>query len=171
MNRRGFTIVELLIVIVVIAILATITVVAYNGIQDRARQSKINTDLTTIDKAIRSARINTGKTLYELDNYGWSSYGCDDSDSGTNLTDRTINKVNVCWVQYATFQNTVSDAGGINIRGILDPWGRPYQVDENENENGDGRCTKDVIGVYMYPHVKASSQFQRQIPNYQSRCL
>ncbi|MCC4268022.1 prepilin-type N-terminal cleavage/methylation domain-containing protein [Microbacterium schleiferi] len=36
---RGFTIVELLIVIVVIAILAAITIVAYNGIQDRAKAS------------------------------------------------------------------------------------------------------------------------------------
>ncbi len=33
----GFTIVELLIVIVVIAILAAITIVAYNGIQNRAK--------------------------------------------------------------------------------------------------------------------------------------
>jgi prepilin-type N-terminal cleavage/methylation domain-containing protein len=35
-KARGFTIVELLIVIVVIAILAAITIVAYNGIQSRA---------------------------------------------------------------------------------------------------------------------------------------
>lgn len=36
LSRKGFTIVELLIVIVVIAILAAITLVSYNGIQRRA---------------------------------------------------------------------------------------------------------------------------------------
>lgn len=39
-KQTGFTIVELLIVIVVIAILAAISVVAYNGIQQRARNSQ-----------------------------------------------------------------------------------------------------------------------------------
>ncbi|MFZ1249892.1 MAG: prepilin-type N-terminal cleavage/methylation domain-containing protein [Candidatus Microsaccharimonas sp.] len=38
-NKNGFTIVELLIVVVVIAILAAITIVAYNGIQSRANNS------------------------------------------------------------------------------------------------------------------------------------
>ena len=36
-KRRGFTIVELLIVIVVIGILAAITIIAYNGVQVRAK--------------------------------------------------------------------------------------------------------------------------------------
>lgn len=40
-NKNGFTIVELLIVIVVIGILAAITIVAYNGIQNRAQDTKI----------------------------------------------------------------------------------------------------------------------------------
>ena len=39
-NQKGFTIVELLIVIVVIAILAAISIVAYTGIQQRARNSQ-----------------------------------------------------------------------------------------------------------------------------------
>lgn len=39
LKERGFTIVELLIVIVVIAILAAISIVAYSGIQNRARNS------------------------------------------------------------------------------------------------------------------------------------
>lgn len=39
-NQRGFTIVELLIVIVVIAILAGISTVAYNGIQQRSKNTQ-----------------------------------------------------------------------------------------------------------------------------------
>ena len=51
-NTRGFTIVELLIVIVVIAILAAITVVAYNGIQNRANDTAIQSDLQALAKKV-----------------------------------------------------------------------------------------------------------------------
>lgn len=44
-TRAGFTIVELLIVIVVIAILATISVVAYNGISGRANDTTVQSDI------------------------------------------------------------------------------------------------------------------------------
>lgn len=50
-SNQGFTIVELLIVIVVIGILAAITIVAYNGIQLRAR----NTQQISTAKAYLSA--------------------------------------------------------------------------------------------------------------------
>lgn len=51
-KQKGFTIVELLIVIVVIAILAAITIVTYNGVQSRARDSRRSQDIASIKKAI-----------------------------------------------------------------------------------------------------------------------
>jgi prepilin-type N-terminal cleavage/methylation domain-containing protein len=51
-SSSGFTIVELLIVIVVIAILATISIVAYNGVQARARDSKRVSDAAQIKKSL-----------------------------------------------------------------------------------------------------------------------
>ena len=44
MRKAGFTIVELLIVIVIIGILAAITIVAYNGIQQRAQAATVQSD-------------------------------------------------------------------------------------------------------------------------------
>ena len=57
-NRsRGFTIVELLIVIVVIAILAAISIIAYNGIQERANNGVVEADLANIAKKIETWKI------------------------------------------------------------------------------------------------------------------
>lgn len=52
-HQRGFTIVELLIVIVVIAILAAITLVTYNGIVNRASDSSLQSELDQFSKAAK----------------------------------------------------------------------------------------------------------------------
>lgn len=59
-NSRGFTIVELLIVIVVIGILAVITIVAYNGIQQRALNTTLTTNLANAAKQMGAAYANSG---------------------------------------------------------------------------------------------------------------
>lgn len=57
---RGFTIVELLIVIVVIAILAAVTVVAYNGIQTRAENTKTTQGVTAYVRGILMYATSNG---------------------------------------------------------------------------------------------------------------
>jgi prepilin-type N-terminal cleavage/methylation domain-containing protein len=49
-SQNGFTIVELLIVVVVIAILAAITIVSYNGITTRANGSAVKASAATVQK-------------------------------------------------------------------------------------------------------------------------
>ncbi len=59
-RQTGFTIVELLIVIVVIGILAAITIVAYNGIQTRAENSKTLSAMEGYAKGLSLYALNTG---------------------------------------------------------------------------------------------------------------
>lgn len=59
-KKSGFTIVELLIVIVVIGILAAITIVAFNGVQARANISSINSSLGQVNKAIKAYEAING---------------------------------------------------------------------------------------------------------------
>lgn len=61
-KQRGFTIVELLIVIVVIAILAAITIVAYNGIQNRGKASSAASLANVVVKKLEA--YNTLNSTY-----------------------------------------------------------------------------------------------------------
>lgn len=53
-SRRGFTIVELLVVIIVIAILAAVTIVAYNGVSNRAKASSAQSAAETASKKVQT---------------------------------------------------------------------------------------------------------------------
>ena len=64
--RRGFTIVELLIVIVVIGILAAIVIVAYSGIQSKARDAS---------RVSSVQAMHTALSLYYVDNGSFPTTG------------------------------------------------------------------------------------------------
>lgn len=59
-NQTGFTIVELLIVIVIIGILAAITIVAYNGIQARSNNARRMSDIQSVAKVIEMYKAQNG---------------------------------------------------------------------------------------------------------------
>lgn len=97
-DSRGFTIVELLIVIVIIGILAAITIVAYNGIQQRAKESALKSDLANVAKkmavdsalngsyALTAAAVDGGKGLPSSTgtSYQFQSTGSTYCITGTN---------------------------------------------------------------------------------------
>ena len=149
----GFTIVELLIVVVVIGILAAITIVAYNGVQARAQTTKINADLAMFNKAIQTARANSSEqALRFITNSTGTASNCMAKAAGTDLAalDSTTDS---CWLSYKAALTAISNASNINIRGLIDPWGRPYVLDENEKEGASVPCGlgKDYIGTFKRP--------------------
>lgn len=81
-NTPGFTIVELLIVIVVIGILAAITIVAFNGIQQRAKNTKSINATTAWIKAIKMYNVDTGN---------WPSSSC------LGATTTYVGENSQCW--------------------------------------------------------------------------
>lgn len=129
-RKSGFTIVELLIVIVVIGILAAITIVAYNGVQEKAKVSQANADMSALVKAISVARINSDKTLKEIT--GASCTGCATTQA-----------------PYEAALDKIAAAAGANLNALKkgDPWGNRYSIDENEGENSVTPCTPDTLKV------------------------
>lgn len=135
LRQEGFTIVELLIVIVVIGILAAITIVAFNGIQTRANVQSVNSDLAMLAKAISAARVNDSKVLKDI-----TGSGC------TNCGNQAA---------YEQALDRIGTAAGMNLSGLKkgNPWGNKYVLDENELENlaVNGGCNRDGIGVGTTP--------------------
>lgn len=72
MKKQGFTIVELLIVIVVIAILAAITAVAFNGVQIRSKNTAIEASVSSYVKILSGYAAQNGK--YPVPDGGVVSY-------------------------------------------------------------------------------------------------
>jgi prepilin-type N-terminal cleavage/methylation domain-containing protein len=105
---QGFTIVELLIVVVVIAILAAITIIAYNGIQNRANDSAVMTDLRqfgqknqiySVDSTFEG--ISSDALIAQVETFNWkaskSAYNTDNRNLALCLNHNTEVSRNTTW--------------------------------------------------------------------------
>ncbi|MBF0284018.1 MAG: type II secretion system major pseudopilin GspG [Magnetococcales bacterium] len=99
-RQAGFTLIEVMVVVVILAILATIVAPKVMGRPDEARIAKAKQDLAAIENALN---------LYKLDNFRYPT-----TDEGLDaLVHKPENAPN--WKD-----------GGYLSRAPKDPWGRPY---------------------------------------------
>lgn len=72
-RSQGFTIVELLIVIVVIGILALLVITTYSGIQQKARNSKRSSDLNSLQTQLEAFYSQNGyyPNLTDMNSASW----------------------------------------------------------------------------------------------------
>ena len=107
-KQRGFTIVELLIVIVVIAILASITIVAYSGTQARAKDSVRKNDLVELAKATQ---------LYAADKGDFAEANCGSAGSGWLPSDYDgagpAISINACLINGGYLSKELRDPSGL----------------------------------------------------------
>lgn len=83
-RSEGFTIVELLIVIVVIGILAALVITTYSGIQAKARNSKRQTDVQAVQTQLEAYFAQNGHypSLADMNSASWRTTNMKSLDSG-----------------------------------------------------------------------------------------
>ncbi|MEI6850486.1 MAG: type II secretion system protein [Candidatus Saccharibacteria bacterium] len=148
-RNRGFTIIELLVVIVTIGILAAISVVGYNSSVNNTKIAKTKVDLRNIVKVINMAKMTTGKTLSEITgeytdingpsgyNPTYNAYRCATSNRGANFDLRNLPDSDLCIKDMKATWDAIYNAAGnsINKSPPRDNWGSPYLLEANENES------------------------------------
>jgi prepilin-type N-terminal cleavage/methylation domain-containing protein len=100
-NQSGFTIIELLIVVIVIGILTTLVIVTYSGIQMKNRDTKRKNDVEAIGMQLEVYNATTGSypALHELQDNNWAT---------TNLKNFNVSHLTAPGAKSDSISNVIS---------------------------------------------------------------
>lgn len=142
LTARGFTLVELLVTISIIAILSSVGTVIYTNATNTARTGKLNADFEIMRDRIARTRVIRDDVLGNLTRNWYSAGGSCLTGDVRNPPCITIN--NTSWSNLTN---------GAEPTIPLDPWGNPYLLDENELEPTFPPCRRDSIKSVGSDHV------------------
>lgn len=132
-KKDGFTIVELLIVIVVIGILATLVIVTFTGIQQKARNSQRQTDINAVDSHVEAfyAQYAAYPTLAQLQNSGWRAKYMKGLDSDALLAPSSTTQIDSAAATTAKYQYAPTDGTDACSGGDTSTTGDEPSVDSS----------------------------------------
>ena len=145
-KQTGFTIVELLIVVVVIAILAAITIVAYNGITNRAKESSVASEVSQGLKKVEAfkAASSTGSYPTTPTEAGVVNIqGLDYFYSGVAPESYCIQSVDGTITYSATNKATNPIKGTCAENGLIGWW----RLNGNGNDSSGNNWTATLTGT------------------------
>ena len=115
-RKEGFTIVELLIVIVVIGILALLVITTYSGIQQKARNSKRQSDVAAVQTQLEAFFQQSGyyPSLTDLNGQAWLAANMKSLDQNALIdpSNPTQSKTLVAAPVAKSYSYAVTDASG-----------------------------------------------------------
>ena len=134
-NRRGFTLVELLVVVGMIAILMGAMTSAVQSARQRARIQKATSDVKVISQAILAYEIWNGDELPTLGSRGRAASGAEANEGSLGFL---MGKGNAQGVVGGNGSGELPVLLMAQLRSggsIVDPWGTPYKVTIAESKS------------------------------------